>query len=233
MARLSDRERRDARRERASKEQALAKDAAERARLREAIRVRLAEVPASWRKRYEELVVERGLAGKASLERLSLASLRTRHALLPPRTEYVHMTNAKHPSLPEARVTDVRLCERRSPQRNREKCNNKSAFSMRTLTFPERANISRIKPANLLELHVAGRTECVHLGTVVALHRRGYTFAPSYQRDARGDEWAEMRIDTHHHGTVRLPLWLVTRATGRVFAPTSTRLLPPHETRYA
>ena len=235
MPQTSERIRRGIMRERAIEEASRKRDAETRRKLRNTIELRLAEVPVTWRTRYHTLLRDQNINPNANLSHVTnLDSLKTRVALLPPKTVYVHMTNAKHPSLPEARVVHATIRTDYTRMNNKRDCTNASAFSMRTLVFPERANVAQIKPNNLIALTLPdGHTECVNIATLKATHRRGYTFAKSYQRDAQGDEWAEMRVDTHHHGTVRLPLWILNKTTGLALAPTKDRIHAPHETTYA
>lgn len=195
---------------------------------------RLAEVPTDWKARYHTLLENARMPPTADVARItSVEALRARARLLPPRPVYVHMTNCNHPSLPEPRVVAVERRAMATRKSNRLRCGNTTAFSMRALSFPSRPNVAQIKPSNLLMLTLPdGATECIHLDTVLAMYKRGYVFARSYQRDAKSDEWTEMRVDTQRRGTVRLPLWLLRRATGLAFPTTADRLQPPNETRY-
>lgn len=202
---------------------------------RGAIRQRLAEVPPLWRRRYAFLLTAHDLRADASLAHVhSRDNLQRRVALLPPQTVYVHMRNPAHPSLPEPRVLRVVRRAQHTRGDNKQACGNRRAFSLSTYTFPDRPNVAKLAPSNVLGLEMAdGHMECVNTRVLRKLIRTGHVFALSYQRDARGDHWAEMRVDTERSGTVRLPLWLLEEATGEVWAPGPTRLKPPHETQYA
>ena len=77
-----------------------------------------------------------------------------------------------------------------------------------------------------------GRRECVNVHVLHKLHRSGFVLAQSYQRDAHGDHWAEMLVDTEKLGPVRVPLWLLAKATGNEWTVPKVRRNPPHETTY-
>lgn len=234
-SRTSPRSRRERERRRISEAQRQSRDAADREAARERIRTRLSEVPESWRRRYHTLLANDGVNPRASLSHISsLDNLRRRVHFLPPKTVYVHMRNRAHPSLPEPRVTKVVVRERFQRATNKRHCDNASAFSPSLLTFPTSPNIARIKPSNLLSLSLPnGHTECVNKNVLRKLHKSGFVLAQSYQRDAHGDHWAEMLVDTHQQGTVRVPLWLLEEATGETWNVPSHRRPPPHETTYA
>lgn len=232
-SRTSARERRERERSRVAQEQRLARERKERAKAKKDIAERLEEVPESWRQRYRRLLADRGI-GASAAHVTSLEQLRTRVQLLPPRPVYVHMRNADHPSLPEPRVLAAMTRDRFERGDNKRDCSNTSALSPSTFLFPERANVARVKPSNLLALALpGGHVECVNVNALRKLHKHGYVLAQSYQRDARGDHWPEMLADTHKSGTVRVPLWLLEEATGQAWPLPALRRAPPHDTTYA
>ncbi|MEC7098161.1 MAG: hypothetical protein VXW74_01795 [Candidatus Thermoplasmatota archaeon] len=143
------------------------------------------------------------------------------------------MRNKSHPSIPEPRVLKVASRDHFLRSTNKRHCRNSSALSPTLLMFPDTPNIARVKPSNLLTLSLPdGHVECVNKNALRRLHRNGFVLAQSYQRDAHGDHWAEMLVDTQQHGTVRVPLWLLEEATGEEWGIPSQRRQPPHETTY-
>lgn len=232
--RITEQERRRSKREVAARKVTEARDKQLRASARVEIQQRLAEVPASWRQRYRALLAEHGLTPGASIASLTLPALRARVALLPPRPVYVHMRNAQHPSLPEPRVWNVTIRKTRSRASNKQTCSNRATFSPSLMMVPDRPNIAKIHPRNLVVLHLPnGHEECVNVQALRQLHKNGFVLAQTYQRDAHGDHWAEMLVDTYSSGPVRVPLWLLERATGMDWELTVPRRKPPHETTYA
>lgn len=224
-------------RERATRaaSQARARETQKRAELRTKIRERLLLVPPSWRTRYRQLLQANRLAPETNLGLVhNTDALSRRAALLPPEPVYVHMRNARHSSQAEPRVLRVTHRRRHTRSANKSDCNNARTVSPTLFLFPERPNVARVKPDNLLMLTLpSGHQECVNLNYILKAHRRGQTISRAYQRDAQGDEWAEMRLDTEVHGQVRLPLWLLNAATGLTLKPTAQRVQPPHATTYA
>lgn len=198
------------------------------------IRARLAEVPAGWRARYAELLRAEGLDPRLRPEAAPAAELAARRRLLPPAPVYVHYTNKHNPSLPEPRALKATLRGRHSRQGNKADCGNARAMSPRNLEFPARPNVARVKPDNLVMFTLPdGHRECVNLRWLLAVHRKMGVMAKSYQKDASGDAWAEMRVDTETRGPFRVPLWLLNQAAGLALAPGELRIQPPWETRYA
>lgn len=229
---MSRQERADSRR-REIEAQQRERESKERHQLRDAIRARLAEVPASWRQQYRRLLRQHGVDPSSSIAHLSLEPLKARRQLLPPATSYLHMRNPNHPSFVEERAVWAEVKRQATRSENKQTCGNKRAVSPSLYYFPDKPNIARIAPHNLVTLGFAdGHTECVNVRWLKTLLKNGQTVAPSYQRDAYGDHWAEMRVDTEGRGPVRVPLWLLEKATGTRWAPTKQRLQPPHETRY-
>ena len=215
--------------------QRLEREHRERERHRERITDRLGEVPTEWRRRYRNLLQEHNLRPTADIDHVhSVDALRKRAMLLPPSLTYVHMRNETHPSEPEPRVVNAHLRRTMSRSDNKRDCHNQRAMSKALLMFPERPNVARVAPKNLLMMTLEdGHEECVNLQWILVAHKNGQSIARSYQRDAYGDDWAELRLDTERLGQVRLPFWILNKATGLDLKPTTARIQPPSETRYA
>jgi hypothetical protein len=215
--------------------QRLRREQEKREEYRDRIRERLEEVPAEWNRRYRRLLQQHNLRPSADVARVhSVDALRTRTMLLPPALTYVHMRNERHPSAPERRVVSAYLRRDASRSDNKRDCANQRAMSKALLRFPERPNVARIAPKNLLMMTLEdGHKECVNLQWILAAHKNGQSISRSYQRDAHGDDWAELRLDTERLGQIRLPFWILNKATGLDLKPTTERILPPIETRYA
>ena len=234
-SRTSERDRRDRNRILALEAQQKERERTERAALRERIHSRLRQVPELWRAQYRNLLEQHNLSTSADLARItSLAHLKARADLLPPSTVYVHFQNAHHPSIPEPRAVNVEARGAFLRATNKRHCSNTHALSSSLFTFPESPNVAKVKPHNLLLLVLpSGHKECVNVNALRKLHRNGFVLSNSYQRDAHGDHWAEMLVDTHRHGTIRVPLWLLKRATNTEWKIPSPRRQPPHQTVYA
>lgn len=232
-SRISERERRERNRILAVEAQQKERNRTERAALRERIHNRLRQVPELWRARYRTLLEQHHLSTDPARV-TSLAHLKARVDLLPPSTVYIHFRNVHHPSIPEPRALDVKARGGFLRATNKRHCSNTHALSSSLFTFPVSPNVAKVKPDNLLSLVLPnGHTECVNVNTLRKLHRNGFVLSNSYQRDAHGDHWAEMLVDTHRHGTIRVPLWLLKRATNTEWKVPSNRRQPPHETTYA
>lgn len=192
------------------------------------IKTRLEEVPLLWRQKYVRMLESQGLRPEFDLSRIDHNELHNRAILLPPRASYVHMKNSNHPSAREERVVDVKRVTSRGLD-----CDNSRTMTGMFL-IPDRPNVKRIKKNNLLCLTLSsGRKECMHIAVMRTLLKSA-TFAPSYQNDAHGDHWAEMRVVAESGLPIRVPLWLLERATRTAWPPPphEHRIKPPHETRY-
>lgn len=210
------------------------REVTQRKNLQNKIAQRLEEVPSAWKRRYLSLLKNNGFNPDASINRVTdISQLTTRMHLLPPNRIYIHMKNKKHPSIPEPRVLSITLRDDYSRQDNKRDCMNKRAMSPTLLWYPNSPNIARVKPSNMLSLTLPnGHMECVNIRTLIRIYKNGYVVAASYQRDAVGDHWAELLMDTQNMGNIRIPLWLLEKATKQPWPVTAMRRKPPHETMY-
>ena len=141
------------------------------------------------------------------------------------------MRSASHPSVPEHRATSCRRMTRHTREYVKSHCDNATITSA---TTGNPLSVKRFAPRNIHSFSVNGRHECLSKALLKMLHKHGYTVAPSYQRDARGDEWPEMLGASTSGGNFRIPYHVAEECGTRLRVPSAdNRRPPPHESTYA